>query len=626
MSRMSLLPPPTTGGTTLHHACLSSQQAAAIPEPTQRHVVVVGAGVSGLACAHQLLKQQHQQQASPNGRSSPLQITLVEASARIGGRVWSGSGNGISSTAGDGKEKDDSECFKYDYGAEFIHGRGTVLTELLEELGLAGQDGCWQDFWISSHADGGPTSTSITPAACNADTTTTNNEQCSNNCYGRYYIDGQLREASDPTVQALTDTLEEIMSPSSATKEESFGEALSRRKGGLTQNQQQQLEALAVASFGNTAGCTDLYQLSLPVLRHFHKHWEECEEAGDYQWRRPAMMGEWVDRWVERLLMWNSNSANGSDNNTEKDAATSSTTNTNNNKIRIHCDWPVQTIQKFNDDDSQTSYRLVSQDGAVLHADWVVVTVPPCHWPEILGDLLTARKRTALPYIGFSRVVKVVCFFSQRLWPEGLQSLIVAADRRSDRDSSLHIPEFWFREDAVTASQQGHTTTTAGVATATASTVPSQTQYIMVGYLTSHMADDFVAKIQQIQQADSGNHGRLSREDVAATMVVKQLAHMFPWNSHADCRAALRHILVLDWRDDAPHIRGGYMHPIRGMTVQHLKDLSAREQRLLFAGEATNTNACCTLQAAMETGVRAAGEIWEDLQAIRSSQEWRGDD
>jgi Flavin containing amine oxidoreductase len=357
-----------------------------------------------------------------------------------------------------------------------------------------------------------------------------------------------------------------------------------------------------------------LDQLSLPVLRHFHKHWEECEEAGDYQWRRPGMMGEWVERWVERLLMWNS-TTNDSDKKTVKDAAISSTS-TNTNNIQILCDWPVQTIQKVKKEDPHTTFRVESRDGSVLHADWVVVTVPPMLWPEILGNLLTARKRTALPFIGFSRVVKVVCFFDKRLWPEGLQSLIVA-----DNHSSLPIPEMWFRDDTVSVSGQGNSATNKASNSTNASTAPTETQYIMVGYLTSQRADDFVAEIQQIQHDDTNNHGRLSREDVSAALVMEQLAHMFPSNSRADCHAALRHTLLLDWRHDAPHIRGGYMHPIRGMTVQHLKDLAAREQRLLFAGEATNTNACCTMQAAMETGVRAAGEIWEDimLQATDSS-------
>merc|ERR1712137_338945 len=43
--------------------------------------------------------------------------------------------------------------------------------------------------------------------------------------------------------------------------------------------------------------------------------------------------------------------------------------------------------------------------------------------------------------------------------------------------------------------------------------------------------------------------------------------------------------------------------------MDHLRAMATPEGRIHFCGEATNTNACGTIQAAMETGVRAAKEV-----------------
>ena len=59
------------------------------------------------------------------------------------------------------------------------------------------------------------------------------------------------------------------------------------------------------------------------------------------------------------------------------------------------------------------------------------------------------------------------------------------------------------------------------------------------------------------------------------------------------------------------------MYPRTGLTVRpHLQALADRNRRILLAGEATNTNACCTIQAAMETGIRAADQVAAILQRL----------
>ena len=58
-----------------------------------------------------------------------------------------------------------------------------------------------------------------------------------------------------------------------------------------------------------------------------------------------------------------------------------------------------------------------------------------------------------------------------------------------------------------------------------------------------------------------------------------------------------------------PFIRGGYTSP-----TAHAYDLrqvlaSSVEDRLFFAGEGTSLRSCSTVPTAIETGVRAAGEV-----------------
>ena len=71
------------------------------------NVVIIGAGISGLTCARELLR------LNPS-----IRVTIVEASDHPGGRIRGHKCHGI----------------EIDIGAEFIHGPGTVLTDLVEEL------------------------------------------------------------------------------------------------------------------------------------------------------------------------------------------------------------------------------------------------------------------------------------------------------------------------------------------------------------------------------------------------------------------------------------------------------------------------------------------------------------
>ncbi|MGL4423897.1 MAG: flavin monoamine oxidase family protein [Gemmataceae bacterium] len=90
---------------TLTLAAGAKWQARAVPKAPAPKVLVIGAGVSGLACAAQLA-------------AAGVAVTVLEARDRIGGRVWT----------------DRSLGMPIDLGASWIHGqKGNPITELAEK-------------------------------------------------------------------------------------------------------------------------------------------------------------------------------------------------------------------------------------------------------------------------------------------------------------------------------------------------------------------------------------------------------------------------------------------------------------------------------------------------------------
>src|SRR5687767_11440185 len=72
-------------------------------------VIIVGAGAAGLMAAKELADE--------------YVITIMEASSRLGGRIWS-------------KQAGDSSAIT-EAGAEFIHGHQKLTLKLLKEAGIS---------------------------------------------------------------------------------------------------------------------------------------------------------------------------------------------------------------------------------------------------------------------------------------------------------------------------------------------------------------------------------------------------------------------------------------------------------------------------------------------------------
>ena len=524
------------------------------------HVVIVGAGISGLRCAKELLS------LVPN-----IRITIVEASDQPGGRIRGHKCHGI----------------EIDIGAEFIHGPGTVLTDLVQDL--YGESTCrdrtdgnnhhptfdrnhfsselYEPIFTVSHADGGP-----------------DMEPTTNGKYGMYYIEGSLRPFDDPYAVELRNALDEMFFTETNVESTvcstplhddaiSIGDALDRA------NLSSGARTLAISSYGNTAASADLYSLSLPIMKHFESFWFKCTTPGDFRFSSQSgiTMKSVLDGFVLQLLE-------------------------QRQRCKFLYNWRVRSIRQR----EGTSVKLVSSNDDELFADAVVVTIPP----PMLQDLdmeLSTKKRQALSYVGFPRVVKVILIFSSQEspWPKMLNGLVCA--------DGLPIPEIWFTEKFVASESDRSLVET------------KEVLYLAVGYLTSQIADEFIMRVNgEISPiADDccgdGINGKfsltsmVSRHSSAARIFIHQLAHVLNI-SEISLKESCIDCILYDWKVDEPYVRGGYMYGKKGMAVQHLYDLATPQKSVFFAGEATNTNACCTVQAAMETGIRAAKEVSQHLQ------------
>ena len=108
-------------------------------------------------------------------------------------------------------------------------------------------------------------------------------------------------------------------------------------------------------------------------------------------------------------------------------------------------------------------------------------------------------------------------------------------------------------------------------------------------------------------------------ESAAAEAALQQLQDMYA-NAVPTPRALFADAFMYDWLQ-VPHVRGGYSIPSPGARSDLVADRGSRAQlrtsqwsgRLVFCGEASAPYADVTVQAAVATGIRAAGQVRESL-------------
>jgi monoamine oxidase len=294
---------------------------------------------------------------------------------------------------------------------------------------------------------------------------------------------------NDPDLEPLKEALEAVLEQQQLPL---YDTSTSLQDALSAHNLPEHLRALAVAGYGNTAGCCDLSQLSISQLIRFEHYWETNETEGDF---RPTQGMYSIVQWtIDRLQQHD------------------------NFELILNC--PVDKLLR---NEEETAVELFCANDLTYTSHAVVVTVPPPLLPNLIEDLPLSKQR-AIPHIGMERAVKVICKFSQQLWPDPLQSVIAADDQP--------IPEVWFRsfdeED--------------------------NNCHLAEGFLVSGAADRFVEAIADIPS--SGNATSTTREQRATDLFFHQLSLMLKLpleeltEAHVDT-------LVYDWKDH-PYIQGGY--------------------------------------------------------------------
>ena len=113
----------------------------------------------------------------------------------------------------------------------------------------------------------------------------------------------------------------------------------------------------------------------------------------------------------------------------------------------------------------------------------------------------------------------------------------------------------------------------------------------------------------------------LVADEAVKTRCLDQLDRMFGSAALASpSRAALADSMIKDWSKE-PFVRGAYSFPSFGARPQDRYELARPiANRVFFAGEATHTSVNPCLQAAMETGQRAAMEAAASLVAAPAAK------
>ena len=254
-------------------------------EQVPLNVAIIGAGAAGLSAARALL-------ASDPDQKQIQTITIIEANSYVGGRIHSNDDDFVPGN-------------RIDLGAEFIHGWGTMLTDVVDankerwEKEVADDENpMLEEIFIASHADGGP-----------GEHPTTDGK------YGIYYLskeDKLLRyDTDDEDFRRMGEALSSLVHMETHDGGGGGSEESCRAIGTMKSLADYLDESSAIsprimglldAGYGNTAANTDLGQISLQAHIDFEKYWEANEEEGDMRLHpRIGMVGV-VDALREEIV------------------------------------------------------------------------------------------------------------------------------------------------------------------------------------------------------------------------------------------------------------------------------------------------------------------------------------
>eukprot|EP00752_Nemacystus_decipiens_P010662 g9494.t1 len=616
----------------------SSDWPASVDEA---RVIILGGGLAGLRCAAQLVF---------NHGFSQDRVVLLEASPRIGGRI----------------KTDTSfiEGFSLDIGAELIHGDETSLYRLAEEKGWE-----MEELISLAQGDGGPL-----PADSNdgfglfyvggerrmlamdskdpdfvhlneylgslADLWPTIAEETKGK--------GEKSSSSVPAPAAVTDAVSAATAATTATVATTVVEStsdlvkarrpisVSLRDGLLGAGVGEAMMGIADAGYANTVGAAleDTSLMGTCFLEH------EWDVDGDRTFVLKGSLGQVVDDLSAGL-----------------DSC-------------IKTEWPVASV------DYKTAGRVTvtCKDGRTEQGTHVVSALPLSVLQD--GDVeflppLPEAKLSAFRCMGICSVVKVILKFDRPVLPPLLHGCIC---------SESFIPEFWFRH-VPDLPKGGYTMLAVGFAAGPPADAVSALEPEDAKRKALEQLDDMFRGRKWLKdggctgkgdwegqeqaenrvgskvgddpkhsrttglclETDDGNPGPDELRDNSLPDAEKRRHERNltderrphepdhgdgdrPDGAQQEGEAALLPStaytggLVHDWVRDEPFVRGGYSYPSFGFDENTHADAAASVNGcLFFAGEHTNTPTGMTVHAAIDSGERAANEVFRAVQGDGST-------
>ena len=235
----------------------------------------------------------------------------------------------------------------------------------------------------------------------------------------------------------------------------------------------------------------------------------------------------------------------------------------------IRARWPVERVCA----NDKGEYVELTGPAGTLRARRVIMTIPLALLQRnrvAFDPPLPPAKTDAIARLRVGAAIKLVLTFGRRVWPADFFDAVCPGSP---------VPEWWVKRYPVDVDDTSSTLSTHAI--------------------TGFLCGAFAERARAAGRAD------------ALACSLAQLDTMFatPADPHPASSAHLTTHWV-DW-DDEPWAGGAYSHPSLGARVGDRDALAAPCGRLFWAGEATHPAVNPCLQAAYETGVRAAREVSE---------------
>jgi hypothetical protein len=623
------------------------------PQPSmgrkRNHVTVIGAGIAGLVStvtlAEEYLKNQQNHRQNPSDdydqspQGVPLAITLIEAQPFVGGRIRTVVTKEAEAEAKINEDRNSHPLMfsndrlphsqKVDsfapwpvaIGAEFVHGVDSMANQLIEDHEE------WlvhETFDLCESPEEYPSRNSFVQRRSYF----TLSEEQRKTPHVEIFIDGkcypmqdhpgddrgserrssetennriqQLLQRANHIWQNLQYISEEVNSTNDKNSGVTYGrdmsldefidDQLSNEGGNLTSEEVEKVKQILESVYSNTAGSSNKF-LGIHEASREEWNWEYTES----NFRLEQCFNEFVKYYLDRITQIN-------------EQATSSNLGV---KIDIEIGCPVSEIgsatncQNKDEESPSSPIRVLTRTGRTFVCDKCIVTVP-------LG-VLKAKKLTFSGAYKIPRktqeAIDTINMFSgmktHMLLKVGID--IQRIPKRMKNTELLFCPgeifsQIWLRRN--------------------------EESVFLSGFCVANCREQLIQMV-----TNRGEVGEESKTDIARDLMLDQVQRVFESSiddekkifvnpSSPTCSSFALH----DWSEDeftmgiysSPSVGAGWGGRSRGdvLPLTHRDNLAKPiNNEIWFSGEHANTTTCASVQSAMESGARAAKEVYQAIES-----------